>query len=371
MSMPAPYLGDLGRRMIYLNHAGTSWPKPPSVGRAMQRMLASGPDTWGNQFEDDRATVARCLGIHTPDSLLITPSCTAALDIAVASVPLQAGDRILTTSMEHHALDRAVRLAARQRGVSVEPIPCGSAGALLDLDALAKALSEGHVRLVAMTMASNVTGALLPTQQVVNLARSHGALVLLDGAQVAGKQPLGVSQLGADMWAFAGHKGPQGPHGVGGLYVAPDATLMACGAACSIDELQAPRPGFCDAGSVNQAGLAGLASGLSWLAERSVGAHTDRLMDRLLAGLHHMGAQVFGPPLGVRRAPVVSIRTLAESPTELGARLRERQIVAGAGLHCAPAAHAALGTAHTGTLRLSVGPQTTLADVEAVLQALV
>jgi len=348
--------------MIYLNHAATSWPKPAGVQRAVSSVLGGTPDAWPDRFEAGRASIAAHFGIAQPERLLITPSCTAALDIAVASVPLRSGDRVLTTSFEHDALDRAVQLAARRRAVTLQRIAPGPLGALLDPDAYASALAAGGVRLVAMTMASNVTGALLPVELVVRLAREHGALVLLDGAQLAGAHPTPVPDLGADLWAFAGHKGPQGPQGVGGLYVAPEVPLESAPPLLG--------PGFCDAGSVNLPGLAGLAAGLSWLEGRDAHVHRASLIAQLVAGLRDLGAVIYGPPEGAARAPLVSVGFAGSTPDEVALELRRRQILVAPGRHCAPRAHRALGTHDSGTLRLSVGPQTTSAEIDEVLRTL-
>ena len=100
--------------------------------------------------------------------------------------------------------------------------------------------------LLAMTAASNVTGELLPIASLVELARRHGAAALIDAAQIAGWIDLDLPRLGADFVAFAGHKGPQAPWGIGGLYVSP--------------RLAWPAPGYCDVGSVDRCALAGLAA---------------------------------------------------------------------------------------------------------------
>ena len=129
-----------------------------------------------------------------------------------------------------------------------------------------------------MTAASNVTGDLLPVPEIVTLAHEHGALALIDGAQVAGWMPLDVAALDVDLLAFTGHKGPHAPWGIGGLYVSERVQMASPNAVCELPvgggATCAPMPGYCDVGSVDRAALAGLEAGLRWLAAAE---QSDRL----------------------------------------------------------------------------------------------
>lgn len=344
--------------MLYLNAAGTSWPKPPEVATAAHGAEAASPRAWGAIFAAAHATVAARLGVT---DWLPTPSCTQALAVAVADVPWAAGDRVLTSSMEHHGLWRPLV----KQGVQVVELPRGSDG-MVDVASLAEALEAGGVKLVAMSMASNVTGEGLPWADVVELAHAHGALCLLDGAQVAGWVPLDLAALEVDLFAFAGHKGPQGPSGIGGLYVRPGLLLDSPAASCD-GEVCRTGPGYCDTGSVSLAGLAGLAAGWAAMEAASpLGAALDRAVALRAWLAAQEGVTVHG---GAPRVPTVSF-TATRSPQELSDALAERGIVGRAGTQCAPRAHRALGTGEAGTMRLSFGPWGADDDVETVTRAL-
>ncbi len=348
--------------MQYHNHAGTSWPKPASVLAAAERATLASPVEWGALFETAHHGVARAFGV-TPERLLITPSCTQALAVAVADVPWQDGDRVLSSQMEHHAL---VRPLAKLRGVQTRHLPRGQAGPV-DLDQVEAELKAGGVRLVAMSMASNVTGELFPWRELVDLAHRHGAICLLDGAQVAGWHPLDLLELEVDLFAFAGHKGPQGPSGVGGLYVRGGLVLDTPGARCGLDSCDSG-PGYCDTGSVNLPALCGLAEGLDWMADKQPLAPVMAALAELERGLRSMpGVEILGGPAGV---PTRSIRVQEHSPAVLARALRDSRVVASGGVQCAPMAHEALGTDPQGTLRLSLGPGQGLAEVRSLLLAL-
>ena len=106
--------------MTYLNHAGTSWPKPRVVRDAVAAQLASDPAEWAARFEAQHARVAAAFGIDDVRRLLLTPGGTSALSAVLADVPWQPGDRLLISAWEHHALHRPA-LALRARGVELDP----------------------------------------------------------------------------------------------------------------------------------------------------------------------------------------------------------------------------------------------------------
>jgi selenocysteine lyase/cysteine desulfurase len=205
----------------------------------------------------------------------------------------------------------------------------------------------------------------------VTLAREHGALSLVDAAQVAGWLPLDVARLGVDLLAFAGHKGPQGPSGIGGLYVAPHVAMRAPRAGAAA---WAELPGFCDTGSLDRPALAGLAAGLRWIAAPE---RADRLarararVQRLAEGVDELpGVKRCGPAAPEARMPTLAVTVAGRTPAELARALEARGTVASGGLQCAASAHETLGTLPHGVLRLSLGPASTDADVEGAIGTL-
>lgn len=363
--------------MVYLNHAGTSWPKPAPVLQAADRALRADPADWPALFEPTRAEVAAHLGVPEGARLLLTPGCTSALAVAIADQSWEAGDRVLCSAFEHHALHRQLLLLER-RGVRLEAVPQGGAGEPLDLGALERRLKSERVRLLALTAACNVTGERLPVAEALELARAHGVRTLVDAAQVAGWMTLDQAAPGADLIAFAGHKGPQAPWGIGGLVAGPAVELASPGATCELPppgskQVCAPLPGYCDVGSVDRVALAGLAAGLRWLAEPEQADRLERAQGRvarLTAGLLELpGVRLHGPPEAARRLPTVAITLAGRDPAELARALAALGIQTSAGLQCAPLAHRALGTGGRGVLRLSAGPATAEEEIDAALDA--
>jgi cysteine desulfurase/selenocysteine lyase len=361
---------------IYLNHAGTSWPKPHSVLTAAASVLQSDPTSWPDLFQSAHHTVAEFFHVD-PKRLLLTPSCTAALNLAITDHVWNTGDRVVTSNFEHHALYRAL-VKLNEHGVDVTTLPQGK-NDLIQLDALETELKSGGVRLVALTAACNVTGHLLPISDAIVLAHAFDATVLVDGAQIAGWWDLAVPELGADLFTFAGHKGPQAPWGIGGLFVSPNVSMNCPEATCERPEPQAASPcsvmpGYCDAGSINLAALAGLAAGCRWLNEpQQIGRlqHARNLAEEFTGAVRNIPGVVVHHDVSVeKKVPTVAITVEHASCTETAARLRARGLITSGGFQCAPQAHRALGTDRTGVIRFSFGPTNDVSDVARAAEGL-
>ena len=110
--------------MLYLNQAGTSWPKPSAVQKAVSEALSAPVETWADTFEAHHREVAQAFGVDNPDRLLLTPGATSALSVAILDHPWQPGDRVLVSGLEHHALYRPVQQLS-DRGVEGSRCPAG------------------------------------------------------------------------------------------------------------------------------------------------------------------------------------------------------------------------------------------------------
>ncbi|MEP1034326.1 aminotransferase class V-fold PLP-dependent enzyme [Ekhidna sp.] len=362
--------------MIYFNNAGTTWPKPESVIRAIDRFNQLAPNEWLDVFEEGNEIVPSFFGIEDSSRFLFTQSCTHALATAFGDFAWKPGDRLIISTMEHHALSRWFYKLQNEQGVDGVIIPRTDEGPL-DLEVLEDELKKG-ARMVAVSMASNVTGEVLPYEEIIRLSKENGAICLLDGAQTAGIIPINISDLEPDIFVFAGHKGPFGPQGIGGLYISENAPMVCPSADCEIvpgAKKPSRFPTYCDIGSAPMMTISGLTAGIKWLQEKGwhqLQMHRNTLMNQLRGGLAKIQEiEIVGGPRHDSFTGAVSIRSSAMSIRELKERLwNEFQIVGSAGYQCAPLAHEALGSGETGTFRLSVGPMNTEDEVKYVLEAL-
>lgn len=375
--------------MIYLDHAATSWPKPPEVLAAMHHFLeraGGNPGRSGHRLSieagrvvyDTREALADFFGIRDPLRVIFTPNATYGLNIAIQGL-LQPGDRVIISGMEHNAVMRPLR-ELEKRGVQVEVVPVDGTGTVSP-DAFASALAS-TARLVIINHASNVTGTIAPVAQIAELAHRAGALILVDAAQTAGVLPIDMATLGIDLLAFTGHKGLQGPPGTGGLVLSDSfdpakLTPLVRGGTGSRSESEVQPedlPDRYESGTPNGVGIAGLGAGLNWIKERGLSAlrvYEQALTQRLREGLKHIpGVSLYGTDDPYSATSIVSFTLAGKRVSEIGYRLDEEYgILCRVGLHCAPAAHRSIGSFPEGTVRLSVGPFITMGDIEKTISA--
>ena len=212
--------------MIYLDHAATSWPKPPEVVRAINDFLecaGGNPGRSGHRLSvdagrivyDAREALAELFHAVDPLRVIFTANATHAINLGLCGL-LRPGDHVVTSAIEHNAVMRPLR-SLESRGVRVSVVPFARDGSL-DPGDVARA-AQSNTRMVAVTHASNVTGTILPIAEISEVAHRAGALLLVDAAQTAGALPIDMQSMGIDLLAFTGHKGLQGPPGTGGLVI--------------------------------------------------------------------------------------------------------------------------------------------------------
>ena len=362
----------MAERQVYLNHAGTSWPKPQVVVDAVRDAMEGPPSQWGKHFEQSHHTIAEFFGIPDPEQLLLTPGCTSSLAVGIGDIDLGGRNRVLTSVWEHHAMHRPL-LKLGESGVTVDYIP-PSDESPLDLNQVEDQLAKGDVGLVAITASSNVTGDLLPFEHVIELAHRHDAQVLLDAAQVVGWLDLDFTALGADVIAFGGHKGLQGPWGIGGLYVADGARMHCSSATCELPPSDRNlRPGYCDVGSVDQVALAGLQASVGWLNRIDRSEHMGRAREQIgqmEAALKDAGARCFSIRDPSQRMPTVAFSVDNRPSAQIATSLRTLGIIVGSGLQCSPLAHQTMGTEGEGLVRISVGMSQNAQEVRAAIETI-
>ena len=375
--------------MIYLDNAATSWPKPDQVGRAMVKFLdeiGANPGRSGHRLSigaartvyQAREAVAEVFNAPDPLRVIFTHNATEALNLALKGL-LRPGDHVVTSSMEHNAVMRPLR-ALETQGVGVSVVPCASEGDLKPAQ-IESALQDNTV-LIVLTHASNVTGTVLPVQQVGEIANRRGVLFLTDEAQTGGAFPVDMQSDRIDMLAFTGHKSLYGPTGTGGLIlgsrVDPDriAPLVYGGTGSRSEMEEQPKflPDKYESGTANAVGLAGLEASLRWLLVHGVNELWEQetsLHQKLLEGLSNIPrVMIYSCGEASQSTAVVSFNIGELEPSEVGLRLDDEfGIMARVGLHCAPAAHKTIGTFPRGTVRFSLGAFTTPAQIDQALQA--
>lgn len=374
-------------RSVYLDNAATTYPKPEVVYETVDRFMRDAGGSAGRSGHRRavdagrtvfaaRERVAELLGVRDPLRLVFTKNATEALNLAIQGL-LKPGSHAVTTSMEHNSVMRPLE-AARAAGASYGVVRCAPDGTL-DPFEVENAITP-ETALIVMTHASNVTGTLMPVDDVAEMASRRGIPLLVDAAQTAGRIGIDVERSGIGLLAFTGHKELFGPQGTGGLFVAEGIELRPLcfgGTGNRSSELRQPPelPERYESGTLNAPGIAGLGAGAEFVAATGVKAireHETRLIDRLKEGLERLaGVRAHGPADTSRCIGIVAMTFEGMSPPDVAERLdRDFGIATRAGLHCSPCAHETVGTIETGALRVSFSCLNSEDDVDYLLDCL-
>ncbi len=380
-----------GRELIYLDSAATSQ-KPAAVIDAMSAhlrehnanvhrgvyALAQEADA---AYDSARARVAAFTSAQQRGTIF-TKNATEAINLVAYSWGRRnvgKGDAVLITEMEHHANILPWQVLCRERGAELRYLRVDSRGEL-SLEALDAELARGNVRLVAFAHVSNVLGTINPVAEIAARARAEGAVTLVDGAQAVPHMPVDVGALGADFYAWTGHKA-LGPTGVGVLHgrlellERMDPFLTGGDMIESVDFQSATwgePPARFEAGTPPVTEAVGLAAALDYLAAlgmERVREHERELTAYLLERLESVpGLRVVGPPEAEQRGGLASFTIEGMHPHDVAELADRSGVCIRAGHHCAQPLMRCLGV--NATARASVGVYNEPADVDALIAAL-
>ena len=334
-------------------------------------------------YENARAAVANFIGAADPAEIVFTSGTTAAVNLAAYSLLESgrlAGGAIVATQLEHHSNFLPWQRAAAKADRKFIVAPVQKNGEL-DTEKLKEIFKKEKVSLLAITHVSNVLGTVVPLQEIIALAHAEGALVFVDGAQAVAHLPVNVAQLGADFYAFSGHK-LYGPTGIGALYMRPalaaqlPPAALGGGMVARVGETfqnttWAPPPYRFEAGTppiVEAVGLHEAINFVSSIGFEKISAHERELGKYLFEKISAVpGIKIYGPP--PQHIGVFSFNLGDIHPHDVGSILSAQGVAVRVGHHCAQPLMAALGI--QGCVRASLGLYNTHADIDRLAAALV
>ena len=344
-----------GVPLAYLDNAATSQ-KPQSVIDAVanfyrrdnanvHRAVHLLAERATSAYEGARERVSRFLNARSAQEIVFLRGATEAINLVAQGFgqAWRAGDKVVLTTMEHHANIVPWQLLRDRTGIELSVLPITPAGEL-ELDRLEDLLDE-NARLVALTHVSNVLGTINPVEELVRIAHSHGVPVLIDGAQALPHLRVDVQSLDCDFYCFSGHK-LFGPTGIGVLY--GKANLLESmppwqGGGEMIRRVTFEHTRYADppqrfeAGTPNIAGTVGLAAAIDYLDgldPHAIAIHEQHLLEYATALLKDIpGLRIFGEAR--HKAPVISFLVDGAHAHDLGTLLDRKGVAVRTGHHCA------------------------------------
>lgn len=314
-----------------------------------------------------RTDLARIFNYPHPECVIFRSGLTESMNWIIKGL-LAEGDHVIVTSLEHNAVMRPLV----QQKIAFSRIPCNEYGYCCTSEA--EKLVRPETRAMIINAASNVFGTVQDLESLAEVARLHKLLLIIDSAQAAPYINIDMEKLHASAICFAGHKGFLGPQGTGGFIIRKELAgnlvpLIAGGTGSRSDSEEIPEmlPDRFSPGTENLPGLKGLSWSVQYVTEnletlKDACRKNTRLLYKGLSEIKEI--RIVGPSLDMPRTSVVSITTDVMDIAELAAALAEKGIETRVGMHCAPAAHKAMGTFPGGTLRFSPGPFTDTEDID-------
>jgi cysteine desulfurase/selenocysteine lyase len=380
-----------GKRLAYLDSAATAQ-KPVQVIDAMDRFYRESYGTVHRSlyelarestelFEGARTRVAKFCDWDA-DTTIFTPNATGSINLVAYTWGRQnvgAGDEVLITEMEHHSNIVPWQLLCLEKGAKLRYLHVSDEGTL-SLDELDEVLAGGKVRLVALAHVSNVLGTINPVAEVVARAHAAGARVLVDGAQAVPQLPLSVAELGADFYAWTGHKA-LGPTGIGVLHGRRELLeemppFIGGGHMISKVELETSTwgelPSKFEAGTSAIAEGVGLGAAVDYLAAVGMERVREHERDLTAYALERLpeveGLRLFGPSDPDGRGGVVSFVIEGMHPHDIAELCDRDAVCIRAGHHCAQPLMRKLGVG--ATARASFHVYNSREDVDQLIDAL-
>ena len=328
-----------------------------------------------DMMEAAREKVRQFIGAGTTEEIIFTRGTTESMNLLASSFAqafLKEGDEIIISGMEHHSNIVPWQIQAQRYGFKINVIPVTDLGEL-DMEAF-KALLNSRTRLVSITHVSNVLGTVNPISEIINLAHSQGIPVAVDGAQSVPHIKVNVQQLGADFYAFSGHK-IYGPTGIGVLYGRKELLEKMPpyqGGGEMIKKVTFERttynelPYKFEAGTPDYVGSIALGTALDYVQRigiEQIAAYESELCSYALSRLGEIpGMRIIGN--APHRSAVISFLVGNIHPSDMGTLLDRLGIAVRTGHHCAEPLMDRMGI--PGTVRASFSFYNTKAEIDAL-----
>jgi cysteine desulfurase/selenocysteine lyase len=346
-----------------------------NVGRSVHYLAVAAT----NLYENTRTSVQRYINAKDKNEIVFTKGATEAINLVANTFGqkyLEEGDEVLLTELEHHSNYVPWHFLRNSKKIKIEFAEINEAGEIT-IEAIKNKITN-KTKIISVTHLSNVTGAILPIKEIVELAHSKNIPVLVDGCQGAPHLKLDMQELDCDFYAISGHK-MYGPTGIGVLYAKKkwlDDLPPYQGGGGMINEVKKTRisygelPNKYEAGTMATAQVIAFNESIKFMEKvgiENIEKHEKELLDY---GLDILGKnnsiKIVGNPKN--KGGVISFTIEGVHPHDIATILDEDGVAIRAGHHCCQILHEKLKL--PATARASFGIYNTKDDIDQLSQSI-
>ena len=378
-----------GKPLVYLDSANSSQ-KPKvvidrisnfyeteysNVGRSVHSLAIKAT----NRFESTRDLVKKYINAAHREEIIFTKGATEAINLVASTYGkkyINKGDEILITELEHHSNYVPWHFIRSEKGAVIKFAPVNKDGDV-EIDEIKKLISN-KTKIIAITHISNVTGAVLPIKQIVDLAKEKNIPVLIDGTQGAPHSYIDMQNIGCDFYAVSCHK-MYGPNGLGVLYAKKkwlDDLPPYQGGGGMINDVKknditfAESPTKFEPGTMQTAEVVSFAESINFIEKlgiKNIASHENEVLEYGLETLRKNNSiNIIGNPKN--RGSVLCFTLKDIHPHDIATILDDDGVAIRAGHHCCQILHEKLGL--TATARASIGVYNDKDDIDKLSEAI-
>ncbi|MBL4935572.1 aminotransferase class V-fold PLP-dependent enzyme [Clostridium sp. YIM B02515] len=378
-------------KTIYLDNAATTFPKPECVYTFMDEFYRNYGVNAGRSgyklskkaseiIQETRTELSNLVGVNDQRKIIFTPSATIAINQVLYGLDWSKIRNVYISEFEHNAIARTLHHLSKKFNFKIHFLKFSPDTFEINTKDLAPKLINDKPDLVCISHISNVTGYILPIEQIIEMVSVSSPIILLDCAQSIGLVDIDLSKLDIDFAVFAGHKTLYGPFGVAGIVNNSKkvklSEFIVGGTGSDSTNLDMPSDGTLryEAGSYNIQAIAGLNAAIKWIEETKTNViyrKEKELTDYLVNKLEEIEEiQLYLPKDRDRHIGIVSFNIDGYSSQEVASILdRDFNISVRAGHHCAPYVGRFLNT-NEGVVRVSLSYFNDKEDVDILIEAL-
>ena len=376
------------QKIIYLDNAATTYPKPEAVYQAMDKVnrrmaVNAGRGSYAlaqeacSLIEETRNLILKTVKASDVAEVVFTASATLACNQILGGIDWEKQDVVYVSPYEHNAVMRTLYQQKERYGFQIKELAINRQTLRLDFEKIVYQFAEEPPSVVIMTQVSNVTGYILPVSQVFSVAKEYNPITIVDASQAFGLLPIELRSEDVDFYIFAGHKTPYGPFGIGGFVNNRGRklrTYLAGGTGSDSLNLKMPEDGSLryEPGSPNVVAIAGLKAALEELEMNKYLQQEQEFSAYMISQLSKIPeVELYVPYEPEEHVGIVAFNINGYQSEDVARILDEDyHIAVRAGYHCAPLIHKYIPNMDSvGVVRASIGRFTTKEEVDELVRA--